>query len=256
MTSYKYAKIIINDNIIVPLWILDDVGYFYPDVYNHIIKEHDDYVIFNITFKDEFIQLRKQIYWLCQWHPTLFNVPMIEASIYNINNMNNVIEEHLTHHFVRFCNASPKDICKPIFKKGDDVLSVFKSSPRTNYMFDLPDHHIILRPIVKIDHEVRCFWHNFKLRAVSGPGYYIDNDNQNNIKTLINDFFKNYKDEIVYHSATFDIGIEDDKAFIIEINSFGIDMLAGSGHFKWHEDFMILYNAKEPLYRFKGEFDW
>ena len=48
----------------------------------------------------------------------------------------------------------------------------------------------------------------------------------------------------------------ESNEFIIELNSFGIDMMAGSGHFRWDEDFMILYNSENPVFRFHEKFKW
>lgn len=135
-------------------------------------------------------------------------------------------------------------------------------------MFELDvvkhDTHLVLRPVVKIDHEVRCIWHNYKLRAVSGPTcrrraystYYVDEEIQQLIKHKINLFFKTYGADIMYNSAVIDIGIENDNIFIIEFNSFGSDMLARITEFDWEDDFMVLYNSREPVYRFHKEFEW
>ena len=76
------------------------------------------------------------------------------------------------------------------------------------------------------------------------------------IKKLVLQFFKHYEKDIPYNSATIDIGIFENKVFIIELNSFGIDMMAGSGHFRWDEDFMILYNSENPVFRFHEKFKW
>ena len=80
MTEYQYAQLIINENdFYVPTWILDDVGYFYPEIYNHIVKEKSKYVIYNNDYLKKFKQLRKQIYWMCHWYSQ--EIPMLEANI-------------------------------------------------------------------------------------------------------------------------------------------------------------------------------
>jgi hypothetical protein len=274
MTDYTHSKITIKQNeFVVPMWILDDVEYHYPEVSKNIVSKSKNGASFGIIYYDQFVQLRKQIYWLCHWYDELVNadIPVIDAELLCIHNdpvkMKDVLKNKLkTEKFIRFCNASPKDIVEPIFSKDgvdgiiDDIIDVFKNSNRTNYMFELDvvkhDTHLVLRPVVKIDHEVRCIWHNYKLRAVSGPTYYVDEDIQQLIKHKINLFFKSYGADIMYNSAVIDIGIENDNIFIIEFNSFGSDMLARIAEFDWEDDFMVLYNSKEPVYRFHKEFEW
>jgi hypothetical protein len=267
MTSYHYSKIIKYQNTFtVPLWIFDDVYYFYKDI--NIIKKEEHTVTLDINDYNEFIQLRKQIYWLCHWYPLLVqnNIPVISSTIKCINNdtkqMENILNDNLTDEpdYIRFCNASPKDVINPIFDcytHVGDIVNIFKQSPRTFYMFENNHQtHLILRPIVNITYEVRCFWHQKQLRAVSGPEYYINLKDQKEIELTINDFFKTYGPFISYNSATIDLGIHDGKAFIIELNSFGLDMLAGAHLFDWQQDFNILYNSPQPIYKFKGEFEW
>jgi len=269
-TSYSGSKIIRTETeFIVPMWILDDVGYFYPEIHNHITTKTKSGAHYPIAYIDKFIQLRKQIYWLCNWYNELIDadIPVIESITYCTKNdpkiMEQILEKNLTNEknkFIRFCNASPKDIVNPIFNnldKIDNIVNIFQTSNRTNYMFE-SDHptHLVVRPVVQIDHEVRCVWHNYKLRAVSGPTYYVDDLVQKHIEHIINNFFQTYGPDIVFNSATIDIGIYADMVFIIEINSFGSDMLARISFFDWGADFMILHNSNKPIYRFKPEFEW
>ena len=268
-TNYTNSKIIQKQTeFIVPTWVLDDVGYFYPLIYDKILSESKDSVIFPINFYDAFTQLRKQIYWLCNWYDELVeaNIPVIEAEISCIHNdpqmMDQILKQKLTEDkiFIRFCNASPKDIIDPFFNSTSDVVSIFKSSNRTNYMFDnayhhLHETHLVLRPIVKMDYEVRCIWHNRKLRAVSCPTF-IDTLTQLDITNVIDVFFQTHGENIIFNSVVIDLGITDMNAFIIELNSFGSDMLAKIAYFDWEEDFNVLYNASTVIYRFKKEFEW
>jgi hypothetical protein len=175
--------------------------------------------------------------------------------------MNSILEKNLDSDcFIRFCNASPKDITQPIFGPNlspIEVINIFKKSNRTCYMFD-GNHmtHLIIRPVVNIEYELRCFWHKHKLRAVSGPLFYVNDEMQANIKLIVNQFFIEHGSHICYNSCTIDLGLTNDIPFIIEINSFGLDMLASAELFKWEEDFTILYNSNEPIYKFKKEFEW
>ena len=270
MTLYSDSRISrYKSYFIVPIWILDDVGHFYPEIYDLVISKNLLTVKFDILYIEKFIQLRKQIYWLCNWYNELLkaNIPVIKSKCFCINNdinvMKNILLEELTdkYKFIRFCNASPKDIISPIFNmfdEPDDIINIFTSSHRTNYMFDNIQHltHIVIRPVIKIDHEVRCVWHDYILRAVSGPSYYINEDDKLIIKLLVDKFFQQHGCNIVFNSAIIDIGITQDDVYIIEINSFGVDMLSIIGHFDWENDFMVLYNSDTPVYRFKQEFEW
>lgn len=249
-------KIIVKDQeFIVPTWILDDVGYFYEEIYNWIIKEKDDYVIFNICHLNKFKQLRKQIYWLCHWYDELIeaNIPVIKSDVYDVTNLDILHDILHEEKFIRLCNASPKDISSCLFNGNiDSIIDIFKTSARTSYMLESDHIHLVLRPVVKMDHELRCFWHKHQLRAVSGPEYYIENTES--IKNKIILFFDTYGKDIIYNSAVIDIAIHLDNVFIIEFNSFGSDMLAGVGHFKWDEP--LLYHADKPVFRFKSKYQW
>ena len=148
---------------------------------------------------------------------------------------------------------------KPIFNNSiciDKIVDVFSSSGRTNYMFEKDHVHLVIRPLVVIECEVRCFWHKRKLRAVCGPEYYVNEGEQDRIKNIVSKFFGTYGKNMIYNSATIDLSVLEDSAIIIELNSFGSDMLAGGEYFNWTNDFNILHNSDEPVYRFKKEFEW
>ena len=260
-TPYNNSKLITQmDTFIVPQWIFEDVIHFYPNIEEHIISETNENIIFNIDYKKEFIQLRKQIYWLCQWYDELINknIPTIDSIIMTYDEFNEIDSDD--EKFIRLCNASPKDIKLPIFNLLDkeDINKTLLTSNRTKYMFNNKYHkpHVVLRDIVNIDYEVRCFWHKYKLRAISGPINYVDVDTQHKIKQLVLQFFDDHGKKIIYNSVTIDIGICKDNVFIIEFNSFGIDMIASAEYFDWFEDFNILYNSIEPIFKFKNEFEF
>jgi hypothetical protein len=268
MLSVSQSKIIRKpSHVSVPKWILDDVGYFYPEVYDHIVRESEINVTFSNDYDKTFCQFRKQIYWMCNWYEDLVSngIPVISAKFYCINNdpeqMISILDQVLTEDkFIRFCNGSPKDIETPIYGSDSDpeeIIKVFKESARTFYMFSGPHPtHLIVRPVVKIEHEVRCFWHRNKLRAVSGPDHYVEESEQKEIKETVNDFFQTHGPSLCFNSATIDLGITTNTAFVIEINSFGLDMLAGAEFFSWKDDFNILYDSTEPVYKFKPPFRW
>lgn len=267
-TSYTHGQIIIQKNdFLVPHWILDDIGNFYPNVYDQIILETKHDVKIDIKFLKEFLQLRKQIYYACNWYDELIDesIPTIKSNLFCIDNdynvMKNILDSNLIgKKFLKFCNACPKDIYPlPIFENKDtnEIINIFKKSNRTNFMIDSTHKtHLMIRDVVNIKYEVRCFWHKFKLRAISGPDFFVNLEQQEYIKKMITIFFEKYGQYISYNSATIDIGLFEDDVFVIEINSYGIDGQAGAELFKWKEDFNILYNATEPIYRFMSEFHW
>ena len=122
---------------------------------------------------------------MCYWYNEFVKdgIPIINSKIYNTknnwSNVKNILKKNLKkeNQFIRFCNASPKDICMPIFNINniEKIVNTFKNSNRTGYMMNNENHdtHLIIRDLIPIDYEVRCFWHNYKLRAVSGPLFYI-----------------------------------------------------------------------------------
>lgn len=269
-TTYNDSKITINnEDFIVPDWIMDDVSYFYPEIYSQIKKTSKEYTYFSSEYYPHFCQLRKQIYWMCNWYTELIdeNVPVIKSKIIPMKaaegslNTEISLETETSSIFVRLCNASPKDIINPIFhhESFEYILDILKESSRTGYMFDLKLKdcpHLVIREVASISYEMRCFWYKNKLRAVSGPLEYVNISTQNKLTTKVNKFFENYADCIFYNSATIDLGIVNNDVVIIEINSFGSDMLASGQLFTWSNDFTILYNSKTPVYRFKKEFEW
>lgn len=86
---YTHSKITIKHNeFIVPMWILDDVEYYYPEVSKNIVSKSKNGASFGILYYDQFVQLRKQIYWLCHWYDELVNadIPVIDAELFCIHN--------------------------------------------------------------------------------------------------------------------------------------------------------------------------
>lgn len=269
ITSYPLTTIKQNPfEFIVPKWIMDDVSKFYPETSEWIKSENNNQTTFDILYLKKFTQLRNQMYWMCKWYNKLIttNVPVIESKLYHIGNDVNIMVKILSNEFLsddtkflRFCNASPKDVVTPIFDNETpihDIVNVFKTSKRTKYMLDDCCAHLVIRPIVEINHEVRCFWHKYKLRAVSGPDYHVEQNVQKHIEQTITQFFDNYGKTLTYNSAVIDVGMCGSNAFIIEINNFGTDMLTGAGHFDWGSDCMTLYNSETPVFKYKEEFSW
>jgi len=263
--EYTNAKISVRYTTFhVPHWIVHDVGNFYPKIFKHILYENAEYVEFPIEYLHKFIQFRKQTYYACNWYPELAssNIPTIKSTILCTDNdyqkMDDLLKQHLHNtKFIRFCNASPKDITLPMFSKNDNIIDIFKTSNRTAHMMhSCHKTHLMIRDVINIDYEVRCFWHRDTLRAISGPLCYVTPDVQKHIMHIVDNFFATYGDDIIYDSCTIDLGITANDAYIIEFNSFGCDAWASAELFDWIDDFEILHNSQIPFYRFKNEFAW
>ena len=248
--------------VMISKWLFDDI-----QITQHIKKENNKTVWLKNISLDTINDLRKQIYWGCSWYPELIeaNIPIIKSKILptdnDYNQLSVILDNHLSdQNFLRFCNASPKDVCVPIFGKNnsiDEIINVFSQSARTHYMFHNMNHntHLMIRDVTKINYEVRCFWHLNQLRAVSGPLFFVGTT-ENRIKDQILQFFDQYGPDLPYTSMTIDLGISDDEVFIIEINSFGIDSQASAELFDWELDYDILYHSKTPIFKFYDRFQW
>ena len=68
MTTLQNSKITCDqDRFYVPMWIMDDIESFYPDILNYVINENNINIQFSLFYYHTFMQLRKQMYWLCHW---------------------------------------------------------------------------------------------------------------------------------------------------------------------------------------------
>lgn len=197
----------------------------------------------------------------CDWYPKLIAaaIPTIKSVLVPINSweeFGTVLESnrHLFPTFIRFCNASPKDVIEPIFTDNtSSIIETFKSSARTFYMMDSPHGACVMfRELVDIDHEVRCFW-NGALRAVSGPLYYIDPQLRQLIESSVLDFFAIYEDKIPYKTCAIDLCINDGFPFIVEINSYD---KASAELFDWDHDEQILLSSANPVFKYYPEFQF
>jgi hypothetical protein len=247
--------------MVVPDWIYDDIKNVI-DIRECNFKKIGDHFKCNAKYYPIITQRRKELYWACYWYPMFkkIGIPTIDSILETTDSWKETqqkISQHLPNYpFVRFCPGSPKDVANPVFNNERDAISALKDSWRTGWLMD-HDHptHLFMRKYVNIEYECRCFYHKGKLRAVSGPSIYIDYCNREIIKSKILSFFNQWEDSIPYNSVTIDICV-DDNPFVIECNSFGMDMTAGSEHFDWQQDWHTLHCSEEPVFRFKRKFSW
>lgn len=158
-----------------------------------------------------------------------------------------------------------QNILKLLVRNGEECINILHKSGRVRESIrsfarinKYVDSYIFLREYVKIipENEYRCFIYKDKLRAISRY-MEVDSDqfevDKNSIRTRIVDFYRQVKKYIPWSECTMDIVITDTNdntwnnlgIYIIEFNSFGADMSAGSCLYNWHIDHKVLYESKE-----------
>ncbi len=244
----------------IPKWIFDDI----KESIDIPIEHNREFVTCDIKFYDYIIEKRKQIYWGCYWYPKLieYNIPTPMSILQKVDtwtSVNKILNDNIEQYkFVRFCNASPKDYSIPIFDNSVEASVALQNSNRTRWMInDKFPTCLFMRKFVEIENECRCYFHKGCLRAVAGPDNYLDECDQDIVKDSVLKFFDAHSDNIskIYNSVVIDLCVDNDP-FIVECNSFGMDMLSRDGIFDWKEDWSVLYNSEIPEFRFKDYFEW
>ena len=115
----------------------------------------------------------------------------------------------------------------------------------------------MVRDVINIIVECRCFIHLRKLRAVS-IYCYLEKDELHEFKEMILEFFDLYEDKLPYNSTVMEICTSKEYDFptVVEFNSFGVDQYSGASLFDWDKDRNVLYHATEPVFRMPEEFEW
>jgi hypothetical protein len=222
----------------------------------------------------------------CEWYKFLIenDIPTISTTIRKVESWDHFVDLNNQHRdlfpcFIRFCNASPKDcrmcqdknqsVSSDIFsgrdtcifdKPSESIITQFKSSSRTWFMMDANNVHkchVMYREIVSIDYELRCFWYNQKLIAVSGPNQYVNEQIQTEIKNSVDNFFEIYGDKFKRHSMgnmVIDLCYNDGFPFVIELNEFNS---SGWELFNVEErQFALSEFNTECVFKFYEEFEW
>lgn len=216
---------------------------------------------------DKFDKIQtEESYYACKWYDYFvkYNIPTINSVLIKgktFEDISDDIEYKLfDYQFVRLCNASPKDYTKNcIFDDLESIKTALENSNRTFWM--LPPHnnhgvHVLMRKVINIDIEMRCFFSE-KLRAVS-CNYYLKETERTILQDLVVGFFNKYSSILPYNQVCIDLGINNNMTniFIIECNSFGINMNASAELFDWNEDYNLLYFSDTPVFKYKNEFEW
>ena len=262
-----YKPTVNNNKLYIPEWCYEDtpIDYDYKEneYYVRIINNNEDRL--KIDY-DKYRNIRKTSYFACRWYPELIkkNIPtipsiLIRSTIYDIrSDINDIMKKNPNYKFVRLCGASPKDVTYiPIFSNYKDAADCIYRSNRTMDIVKNFDHcHLFLRKVVDLENECRCIVHNRKLRAVS-IYFWIPENKRKEVENSIISFFNNYGEILPYNSSVLELGWnKDNKPFIIEFNSFGIDGFAGSSLFDWDLETNICYFSHKPHFRYPKEYDF
>lgn len=210
--------------------------------------------------KEEYRQMRRKTYYACHWYPSLqrSNIPVLESKLVHFDNLRedlpNLMKEYPDYSFIRACGNSSKDLGVPIFFDPRKAASALMDSMRTLRVFQEGHKHLLMRKVVEIEIECRCFIHKRKLRAVS-LYCHLEKEKLREFQEKCIDFFDRYASDLPYSSAVVEICREkdDERLQIVEFNSFGMDMYASADLFDWEKDREILYGAEEPDFRTSNE---
>ncbi len=209
---------------------------------------------------------RREMYFACQWYPKLVdaNIPtipsqLLRSTFYDIREDLKTLWNHSdplgTSKFVRLCGGSPKDgheTC--IFINSNRATDAIMSSQRTLSLLSEYHAHLMVRQVMTINQECRCFIHNHQLRAVSIYHFCpLDHEVRAELEYRILDFFDIYGFLLPYHSCVMELGLNDDQVFVIEFNSFGVDLFAGASLFDWDKDMVLLHHSETPIFRYPLE---
>lgn len=153
------------------------------------------------------------------------------------------IDKHIDDYpFVKNCMFSPKDCGKTIFEDGKSALEALKSSNRTRET--TIGNHIVMKQKRSILNEFRCFYICDKLRAVITKTE-VDEKNQ---ESILN-FFKKYKYDIPFHTCCIELAMSEFGLEVIEINSFGPDLICDPAPFEWSQDWLELYTTETVIFK-------
>lgn len=237
-----YAPVVKSGKLYIPDWCLEDTPAPNPEI-----------------SYERYRALRRQSYYACRWYPHLVqeNIPTLDSQLVDFDDLQEAMARFPEHRFVRTCGSSPKDVTVPIFQNATEAYRALTTSKRTSETLNQGHRHLLLREVVKILIECRCFVHQRQLRAVS-IYCYLEPAELATFQEQIIEFFDLYGPKLPYNSAVVEVCMAEgyDFPLIVEFNSFGIDQFAGASLFDWDRDKEILYHSSEPVFRMPGEFDW
>ena len=167
-----------------------------------------------------------------------------------------VMNPKMEKMFVRLNDCSPKDSNMGPFYNIDEIIYALGTSERINMALeDAKSEVLYISPwneswVMNYNYEYRVFVCKRKISAISQYHWYkiIDHTNLVQHIELIIEFVTNLIPKIDWvNSYTMDvIVVDNDGVELIELNSFGYLLAAGSCCFHWINDYDILYGVERP----------
>ncbi|CAH6420675.1 Cell division cycle 123 protein [uncultured virus] len=176
-------------------------------------------------------------------------------------------------YFLRLNSVSPKDASTEPVSTGAQIASILRSSSRTRgtlaeaqfpakvvlreYVRDMPRHM-----------EFRCFVRGDRLRAISQYdwcSYYPELSEDERLQEDLTERIRRFHEYLLnedgrfpYEDCVMDVVVLEDRreasvggfgVFVVEFNTFGGEMIAGSALFNWSRDRTILYESEKATMR-------
>lgn len=195
-----------------------------------------------------FCQIKEEMYSMTVWYDAIkeFTIPATFVG------MNDKVDQQ-GPFFAKLDTVSAKDIHPSgIYQTVSQIKQIFQRSPRIQA--DLQQRKyiepcIVIRPVIRMDVELRCFVYQNTLTAVSSTQqHFVMTPEQHQD---IDNFFKALLPKLPYGEAVVDIFITDGCIKVIEINDFGGYSNTCAGKYNWRDDSLILYNASCPSFDFR-----
>lgn len=250
---YSHAdKIMIRKNISVDTLYNVLCSYYYADNWYYDLSD--------LTFKSVLIDLSSN---------DINSLISYEFNDVLLNKIDSAIKMLITNQndkvFVKLYSVSPKDeFSEPIdltAKNSIEVLKLLTDSERTyNSLCRNIKCGIMLREYVQHldpDNEFRLFVFGYNLRAISQYKCYNyiekyqDSSMRSHIYELICKWWNDVNKKFTFSDFVADIVfLDNDEIKLIEINSYGPGLLAGSALYNWDVDYDILHYSSKPDIRF------
>lgn len=169
--------------------------------------------------------------------------------------------------FCRFARCSPKDGCRawPLLSSKQVVEQVVTSVRAQQALQHGGTTLYLCRYLPNWDphREVRVFVYRGRVTAISqytARSHYFERLTDEQLERVAHRILQELTELMgrlieAFSTSNFtcDMYIEEDRVRIVEFNSFGYWLAAGSGHFHWLTDRALLYGTNEELYFRIGE---
>jgi hypothetical protein len=160
--------------------------------------------------------------------------------------------------FFRFAHNSPRDGAPPYPVLSEyDVLEKIATSGRATHALRAGNNTLYFKSFrddIDVDNELRVFIHERRITAistyVSDPTKFtlMSEGELECVAQNVHNFWRNLtvRDRLP-NSYTMDVHISGDRVELIEFNSFGYWLAAGSCLFDWIDDYAVLYGDGENV---------